>query len=849
MKIPRLLLLLMLSALIFSCAKEKSIDGNAPSPPKSPKESLKTFQIEKGFEVQLVATEPLVQDPIFIAFDEDGRLWVVEMRSFMPDIEGEGESQPLGRISILEDSNGDGMMDKSTIYLDSLIMPRALGLIKGGALVAENNALWITYDLNGDLLADTKELFDSTYAQNGIPEHSDNGLLRNIDNWYYNAKSKLRYKQVNGEWLRDITEARGQYGMSQDDFGRLFYNYNWSQLHADLVPPNNLGRNVNHVPSSGIDHGLTLDRKIFPIRPNLAVNRGYIPGTLDKDGKLLEFTAACSPLVFRSNLFPKEYYGNAFVCEPAGNLIKRNVVKEAGIILEAFDPNSGREFLASTDERFRPVHLTIGPDGAMYVADMYRGLIQHGSYVTPYLREQTLKKDLVLPIHMGRIWRIVPKKWKPSPTPALSKESTENLISRLSHDIGWQRDMAQRLIVERNDKSAVPLLMEKVKNGNNELGRYHALWALEGLNALEFDFLFGLLSDPSPWISNTALRLLENQISENEANLLELQEYMVSTVAKIGKQKGLQYALSAYLLDDESSFFILKTIMEKFGEEALIRDAVMSSLSNREFKFLTYLWNEDSWSKSSADKEIFLEMLTTSVIKKQDREEIKSLVNLLEKPINSGDWKTKVTLNSMAIQAAENKNLGLLTYRQIPPLFQNQDLPLPANKVQMLKRMFSWPGHTPHSSEMLAVSLNENELKQFAIGRQKYLASCAGCHGSDGTGVNRMGPPLAGSDWVTDNEIRLSLIILHGIEGPIEVSGKTYDSPEILPVMPSHSTMDDASIAAILTYIRNEWGNQAPAISGRTVSTTRHTSQGRVYPWNVDELNKHMESLSLEKPK
>lgn len=849
MKIPRFLFYLMILALSLSCTKEEIIDGSAPSPPKSPEESLKTFQIENGFEIQLVAAEPLVQDPIFITFDEDGRLWVVEMRSFMPDIEGEGESLPMGRISVLEDSNKDGKMDKSTIYLDSLTMPRALGLIKGGALVAENNALWITYDLNGDLIADSKALFDSTYAQNGIPEHSDNGLLRNIDNWYYNAKSRLRYRQVNGDWVRDITEARGQYGIHHDDKGRLFYNYNWSQLHADLVPPNNLGRNPHHIPSTGIDHGLTIDRKIFPIRPNLAVNRGYIPGTLDEEGRLLEFTAACSPLVLRSNLFPEEYYGNAFVCEPAGNLIKRNIVRETGILLEAFDPNPGREFLASTDERFRPVHLTLGPDGAMYVADMYRGLIQHGSYVTPYLREQTLNKELVLPIHMGRIWRIVPKKWKPSPIPQLSIESTEDLIKRLDHEIGWHRDMAQRLLVEREDNSSIPLLKDLVKNGSNELGRNHALWTLEGLGALENELLYDLLPDPSTLISTTALRLLEDQIPKNGESLPLLQQYMVSTVPSVGKPKALQFALSAYLLEDESAFFILKTILEKFGEEPLIRDATMSALENREFSLLTDLWNEEKWSKSSADREIFMEMLTTSIVKKQDKTEIKKLVGLLENPENNEDWKNKVVLNSLAIQAAENRNLGLLTYDRKPQLFQIQELPLSPNKLQMLKRMFFWPGHSPQGNEMLTVALSENELKQFALGRQKYLASCGGCHGSNGEGVNRMGPPLAGSEWVTENEIRLSLIILHGIEGPIEISGKKYDSPEILPVMPSHSTMDDASIAAILTYIRNEWGNQAPAVSGRTVSTTRHTSQGRVYPWNADELNKHMESLSQEKPK
>ena len=142
-----------------------------------------------------------------------------------------------------------------------------------------------------------------------------------------------------------------------------------------------------------------------------------------------------------------------------------------------------------------------------------------------------------------------------------------------------------------------------------------------------------------------------------------------------------------------------------------------------------------------------------------------------------------------------------------------------------------------------ASSLDEKSQIQFAEGRKKYLVSCAGCHGSNGKGVSRMAPPLVASDWVLGDEKRLALIILHGIEGAIEVAGKKYDAPDILPVMPSHSTMDDESIAAILTYVRNEWGNQAPAISRGLVSRTRHTSQGRVYPWSPAELNKHMESL------
>ncbi len=442
------ILVLGLTSLFFTSTTIYS-KYEEPSPVLTPAEEMATFQVEPGMKVQLVAAEPMVQEPVVITFDEDGRLWVVEMRGFMPTIEGKGENQPVGRVSVLEDLDGDGQMDKSTIYLDSLIMPRALAVVQGGALIAENNSLWMTEDLDGDLQADTKTLVDSDYAANGLPEHSDNGLWRSVDNWYYNAKSRFRYKLVNGGWQRDSTEFRGQWGLSHDNEGRLYYNYNWSQLHADSSTTELFITEENHTPTTGIDEGLTLDRRIYPIRDNPAVNRGYIPGTLDEAGKLLEFTAACSPLVYRGAAFLSEYQENVFVCEPAGNLVKRNVVMEDGLQLSAYDPHPGQEFLASTDERFRPVHLASGPDGALYVADMYRGIIQHGAYMTPYLKEQTQQRKLDQAINRGRIWRVVPQNWQAPEATNLSQLASEELVPYLSHANGWYRDMAQRLLVER----------------------------------------------------------------------------------------------------------------------------------------------------------------------------------------------------------------------------------------------------------------------------------------------------------------------------------------------------------------------------------------------------------------
>lgn len=823
---------------LVSCTDSPQGD-EGPSPEKNPAEELATFELEPGLKIQLVAAEPMVQDPVVITFDENGRLWVVEMRGFMPDIDGVGEKEPVGRISILEDTDGDGKMDVSTVYIDSLIMPRGVAVVPGGALVVEHEALWLTQDLNHDLKADTKTLIDPDYAGSAMPEHSGNGLWRGIDNWYYNVKSRFRYQLRDGKWERDSTEFRGQWGLSHDDEGRLFYNYNWSQLHADLVPPNYLSRNKNHTPTTGIDHGLTIDRRIYPIRPNPAINRGYIPGTLDSAGRLLEFTAACSPHYYRGTALPRTHYGNVFVCEPSGNLVKRNVVTEKDMILSAHDPHPGKEFLASTDERFRPVYLTTGPDGALYLADMYRGLIQHGAYVTPYLREQTLSRKLVLPVHRGRIWRIVREDWVPDKPVQLSALPSKTLIDFLSHPNGWTRDMAQRLLVERGDKTLVPDLKDLAKNGENQLGRLHALWTLEGLQQSDPSLLLTLLTDDNQLIRTNALRLLEPVAEKDNAVRLRLEHDLPQFTKTASAKAILQVSLTAGVLDEKVAREILLGIASVYDTSALIRDAILSSLENKEFSFLQALTTSSSFTSTfTSGKSILLEMLTTSIVRKGNPSELTSLLTMLDK--ESFGWQERAILTAMSIQGSNSK-LKPIRLTSVPNVIAKPNSKIESSRLNALKNMFEWPGHKAEPGNRRTVAtLDEEAQQQFVLGRQHYLTNCAGCHGSEGEGMNRFAPPLVGSEWVLGDEKRLALILLHGMEGPVEVGGKVFDAPEILPVMPSHSTMDDKAITAIMTYIRNEWGNSAGPVARRTVGTTRYSTQGRVIPWTATELNQHM---------
>ena len=835
------ILVLGLTSLFFTSTTIYS-KYEEPSPVLTPAEEMATFQVEPGMKVQLVAAEPMVQEPVVITFDEDGRLWVVEMRGFMPTIEGEGENQPVGRVSVLEDLNGDGQMDKSTIYLDSLIMPRALAVVQGGALIAENNSLWMTEDLDGDLQADTKTLVDSDYAANGLPEHSDNGLWRSVDNWYYNAKSRFRYKLVNGEWQRDSTEFRGQWGLSHDNEGRLYYNYNWSQLHADLVPPNYLSRNANHTPTSGIDEGLTLDRRIYPIRDNPAVNRGYIPGTLDEAGKLLEFTAACSPLVYRGTAFLSEYQENVFVCEPAGNLVKRNVVTEDGLLLSAYDPHPGQEFLASTDERFRPVHLATGPDGSLYVADMYRGIIQHGAYMTPYLKEQTQQRKLDQSINRGRIWRVVPQNWQAPEATNLSELASEELVPYLSHADGWYRDMAQRLLVERRDVGAIPALEELAKNSENYLAQFHALWTLEGLKATDSELLFSLLSEGSSLVRTTALQLLEPLAEEESEIQQQLAKKLLSNSKTSPIELSLQMALSASQLAPNFAYPLLTDLLIRYDTSALIRDAVLSSLQDQEYAFTQYLRQHSHWQASSPARKILLETLTTAIVNKGSSEELIALLSDLGTN-QSLDWQEQAIVNGLSVQGIqESEKLALLP--EAPKVITRTHPNITPTQQQAIASLFSWPGHTVGSDDLPKQNrLGEKAQRQFALGRQHYLTTCAGCHGNEGEGISRFAPPLVSSDWVLGDQKRLALLLLHGLEGPVKVGDKIYDAPDILPVMPAHSTMGNTELTAVMNYIRNAWGNQADPVSGGLVGTTRHTSQGRVVPWTAKELNQHIQEL------
>src|SRR5260221_2283846 len=496
----RLLLLLCITAFLSSACNHRIVE----SPPLTADSAIAKMHVDSGFNVKLVAAEPLIAAPIALSFDEKGRIWVVEMMDYMPDTAGTGEDAPTGKVVILSDKNGDGVMDDSKIFLDSLVLPRAICLIDDGILVAEPPRLWY-YKIKNDRPVN-KILVDSNYAEGGNVEHQPNGLFRALDNWIYNAKSAKRYKKAGDHWLIEKTHFRGQWGITQDKEGHLYYNTNSDNLMGDYFLPGLGSANPHQRYVAGFSQHIVDDNRVYPVRPTTGVNRGYQQGVLDDSLRLKEFTAACGPVIYTGALFPKAYSDNAFVAEPAGNLIKTDILPTQGYITKGKEAYEKKEFLASENERFRPVNLYTGPDGALYIVNMYRGIIQHKTYLTAYLKNEIKTRALTKPLNCGRIYKVLPSE----STPSLVSFPTnpDSLVQLLQHPNGVIRSKAQQLLVDANNKKVVPALRQLLKNTQAPLPLIHALWTLEGLKALQQNDILPLLHNTDWTIRQQALILI-----------------------------------------------------------------------------------------------------------------------------------------------------------------------------------------------------------------------------------------------------------------------------------------------------------------------------------------------------
>lgn len=814
-------------------------DLDVPAAPVlSPEEALESFQLAPGFKIQLVASEPLIHDPVEIEFDPDGRIWVCEMRGYMPNINGTGEDVRNGRIVVLTDVDGDGVMDESEVFADGLQMPRAIALVHDGLLVAEPPHLWFMKDTNGDGKADFKTEITDDYANQINPEHNANGLLWSLDNWVYSANYTFRFRSVNQVWEKEPTIFRGQWGLSQDNYGRHFYDTNSDQLRGDIIPSHYLDRNPNFSSRNGLNIRVAQNQFVWPIRITPGVNRGYRNNTLRDNWKLRTFTAACGPVVYRGHLFPEEFSGNAFVCEPSGNLIKRNIVWEENGMLTSKHAYEESEFLASTDERFRPVNLNNGPDGSLYVVDFYRGIIQHRIYMTSFLRKQVEDRQLDQPIGMGRIYRVYPENNPPSAPVKLGSASSQELVQYLKHDNGWVRQTAQRLLVERTDTSVAPSLRKLAATGS-ETARIHALWTLHGMQRVDIDTVVAALNSDQRQVRIHGMRVGEALIGTPDESTY--QAHLMKSADSDDAMIRVQLAFSLGEINSVETDLALKNLLMASGdsgaENSMIRDAVLSGLGGRELKFLGALIADKEWNSGSKSRTGMIRELAQAVLKSASEEQIQGLFGLVASFVEMGNADQMAILDGILNLVAPSKGKPLAVELVNDPAgltalqFVENDAVL--EKVSRILDSIEWGESVVAKLNARAdASAPASEVSgPIAMGRTLYAATCGACHQANGQGLDGLAPPLAGSDWVTGPEERLARIILHGLTGPITVNDVTYQME-----MPALSVFDDEQIAGVMSYIRQEWGNQAKEVSAETVKKIRETTAQRTAPWTQEEL-------------
>jgi mono/diheme cytochrome c family protein len=512
-----------------STFEREVVDQNPPATPLSPEESIAKIQLPPGYHVELVASEPMVQEPVAIAWDGNGRMYVAEMNTYMKDAEGTGQFERTSRIKLLEDTDWDGKMDKATTFIDSLLLPRVVLPVGDQLLVQETNVqhIWSYRDTDGDGKADEKKMvFRNDVLDVRNLEHQNGGLLWNLDNWIYPSRDNLRYKYRNGRLVADtlVDNMIGQWGLTTNNYGQLFYSEAGPGLPAVQI---------QQMPAYG-----ALNFK-DQYTPEFAVPWPII-GTVDaqggkealrpEDNTLNHFTAGCGQSIFRGDRLPADMQGDYFIPEPVGRIIKRGEVFYKNGKTYIQNVYEGKDWLASADMNFRPINTYTGPDGTFYIVDMYHGIIQESEWSGPgtYLYSIIQEKELYKNRGMGRIYRVVHEDFKrDQQRPNMLNEPASKLITYLDHPNGWWRDNAQLLLIVRNDRSVIPALKQMAlgekaswQKKPSPLARIHALWTLEGMEAIDKNTLFQALADADPQVRKTAVWISEKYIGQNDQGVI-----------------------------------------------------------------------------------------------------------------------------------------------------------------------------------------------------------------------------------------------------------------------------------------------------------------------------------------
>jgi putative membrane-bound dehydrogenase-like protein len=639
----------------------------APRSPLAPEEALKSWRVPAGFRVELVAAEPLVMDPVALTWDGAGRLYVVEM--------GDYPLGPVdGKVKLLEDRDGDGRMERSTVFADKLPYPTGAFPWKGGLLVTAAPDILYLKDTDGDGKADERRVLFSGFGE-GNQQHRVNGLMWGLDNWIHGAngdsggaiRMPARPDQagvdINGRDFRlrppldsppfkggetggviEPVSGQSQFGTSFDDWGRRFICNNRYHIRLVVLPERYLKRNPNLAVSRTIEdiaeYG-SVGARIYPISPVQERFNDY-----DHVG---HFTAACGIHVYRGGLFPAAYQGNAFVCDAVGNLVHRCLLEPNGPSLVARRADDKVEFLASTDPWCRPVFLGTGPDGALYVVDFYRAVIEHPKWIPEAVQKRI---DLRAGSDRGRIYRIVPEQMPATRPPALDRATAADLVRELAHANAWRRDTAQRLLFERQERSVVPELRVMAVRHDSPQGRLRALWTLEGLGALEPEQVLAGLRDAQAGVREQALILAEPFL----AGAKPLRDAVLALAGDPDPRVRFQLAFTLGELAGEPALEALARLARQEASNPWFRTAILSSLGRTAPEFVPLLDRAEVGFLHELDpgKLQFVRELAAVIGARGQPREIEALLVVLGKEGRNAQWQF-VAVSGLAEGALRGK--------------------------------------------------------------------------------------------------------------------------------------------------------------------------------------------------
>ncbi len=495
------------------------VQSEFPLTPLSPEQSLQKFVLPEGYHMELVASEPMITEPVAIAWDGNAKMYVAQMETYTQDADGTGTKDKKSRVMLLEDTNNDGKMDKSSVFIKDMVLPRMILCVNHELLVNETDTydIFSYKDTNNDGIADQKKpVYTVGKVAPGNLEHQRSGLIWNLDNYIYQTVDPIRFRYVNGVLQPDSLHSgsNGQWGLTSDNYGRLFFSRGGGE---------NAGSGFQINPKYGqLEFRDAYSEETFSPVWSSIQNRDVQGGLprLRSDSTLNHFTSANGQSIFRGDRLPADLVGDYIINEPVARIIRRaKVINVEGktYLANVYDK---KEFIASKDTYFRPVNTYTGPDGLLYIVDMARGIIQESNWTQKgsYLRGKIDYYGLAKVNQRGRIWRLVHDGYKAGPKPTMLDIPASGLVKYLDHPNGWWRDNAQKQIIILGDKSIVPTLtlMATGQKGASALGRLHALWTLEGLHEINKNILNVTLKDADPQIRKASIWISEMYIKKDD---------------------------------------------------------------------------------------------------------------------------------------------------------------------------------------------------------------------------------------------------------------------------------------------------------------------------------------------